>query len=463
MRLFYLFIIIFFPLILFSQENRIIKMIDGEPIKNGVFLKSTPEGWTFVNKKGVQYYKSFKSVFSINNGMVRVEENLPADQTRGNSKGKTASVSEIYILEIMKQMGDINYYYFPDRYIKVGYFEDNSNKLDYVIELNNHTDAAGFAGSRDGKYAKINKIGDVLTEFKYDHSFRFFTVTKKNKSVKTYVKLDYFTGKEVFSTKDSLVRYWDTKNYIVKNTKTKKYLFTYNSHTYTVPKEFIYIKGLSQKSKIFTYSFYNRKKEIHEYGFIKLNGKKLKTDLEPLSTFYNGHGIVKEEIKDSLQKTKIVIKIVNEQLENFRILNDITVGSDFDSYGNIIMSYPVGEIQNIKFKDCVIDYKGNYIITPAGDWNKIWEVSDGIYHREVYYYKKIDRILNSWTTDEYYYNQKGEKLFQVSNEGLNRPFFFIGEKFNYFRMSSMQNIIMTLDKQNNVLESSISGIVETKL
>ncbi|MDR6760408.1 hypothetical protein J2Y38_000587 [Flavobacterium sp. 2755] len=462
MRLFYLFILIFFPLILCSQENRIIQMIDGEPIKNGVFLKSTPEGWTFANKKGVQYNRSFKSVFSINNGMVRVEENLPADQIKRKTKGKTANVSEIYILEIMKQLGDIHYYYFQDRYIKVGYHEDNSNKLDYTIELNEQTDAVGFAGSRDSKYAKINKNGDVLTDFKYDHSFRFFTVTKRNKSIKTYVKLDYYSGKEIFKTKDSLVRYWDPNNYIVKNTKTKKYFFTYDSHTYKVPKEFIYIKSLSQKSKIFAYHFYNHKKEIHEYGFITLKGKKLKTDLEPLSTFYNGHCIVKEEIKDSLQKTTTIIKIVNEQLESIKILTDAQIASDFDSYGNVIITYPVGEIQNIRFKDCVIDYKGNYIITPEGDWNKIWEVSEGIYHREVYHFKLIENLWSN-TTDEYYYNQKGEKLFEVSTDGLNRPLFFISEKINYFRMSSTQNIIMTLDKQNNILESTVSGIVETKL
>jgi len=421
----------------FSQDNNFIPIIDGGLVQNEVYLFKTKNGWTFTNNKGKQYPYFFKEISTIKNGIISY------CNKRTIGKGDYFPCQEegiIHIFQIMKEMGSIDKHYLQD----ISSFEEQELDMMQVEDF-------GYA-AKNGKYAKVNRYGVILTEFKYDNeNLNSYAELNKNKKKKHIsVVLDDFSGQEVFQTKDSLVTYWNPDNYLVKNIKTKTYYLTYNSKTSKVPESFSRLNGLPIDSNIFTYKSDAQK---FNYSFARLDGEKIESNLIPLTNFYKGHCIALETIKEADSKNyygetvhgKITSTfiLINEKLETIKILTNFKYlnVNYFNKYGNIIV-----DDNTCRF---VIDYNGNSIIPPVKFDNRMKEVYEGLYDVQDYSYtktKESEAIIN-------YYNQKGEKIIDP-NWGYTPKYldFKVGKKANYIMFGKYQ--LVTLDKENKIISKN---------
>ena len=421
----------------FSQDNNYIPIVDGGLVQNEVYLFKTKNGWTFTNKKGKQYPLFFKEISSIKNGII----SYCNKRTIGTGDYfPCQDEGTIHIFQIMKEMGIIEKHYLQD----LSSFSEQEFDMMQIDDF-------GYA-SKNGKYAKVSRYGSILTEFKYDNeNLNSYTELTKNKKKKLItVILDDFSGQELFHTKDSLVTYWNSNNFLVKNIKTKTYHLTFNSKTYKVSESFSHLNGLPVHSTIFTYRNNNQKLN---YGFVTLDGKKINSHLIPLTNFYKGHCIALETIKEpdsknyygeTIQgKVTSAFKLINEKLETIKILTNFKYLYEnyFNKYGNIIV-----DDNTCRF---VIDYNGANIIAPVKFDNRLKEVYEGLYDVQDYSYtktKESEEIIN-------YYNQKGEKIVDP-NWGYAPKYldFKVGKDANYIMYGKHQ--LITLDKENRIISKN---------
>jgi hypothetical protein len=415
-----IFIIVFFinSLSGFSQKQ----------INKYLSIEKTEKGFVFATNEG-RKSEEYTYIFEKSNGVFDAVIELPiSDSIRklmNNNRNRcytdygNVTRKSYTVFEIMKELTAIDDYIFW-------------NGEDKWAEVKNYEGNYGFA-YKNGKFAMISKKGEILTEFKYNTSSHINSYYSKKKLVS--VILDKCTGEELLTTKDSIVRYWNPGNYLVKHNKNKFYLI-WQSKKHKVSKDFCGVWNLPIESRIFTTSG----------TFINLNGKKTKTKLIPLSNIYKGYCIVKEVIKTEAKRNyygewipkKDIsnVMIVNEKLENVKILNGIYPVSGFNKYGLIIMEDHIGYF--------VMDYKGNYIIPPPKYSNRIEEVHDGLYY--ILDYNNIQGPEGKEQTN--FYNQKGEKLVEPGweNSTLN---FYESKDINYIMYHD--RLIITLDKENNIL------------
>ncbi len=318
---------------------------------------------------------------------------------------------------------------------------------DLTIEnfRNGFVDDNGYA-SKNGKFAIITNKGEFLTDFKYRDEIFFDSkplINYYNQNGKWIsVILDKSNGKELLSTKDTIVKYWNPNNHLIKN-KRNKYFLTYQGKKYKVPKEFRFIESLPIESTIFTYN-----------KFIDIKGKKIKSNLIPYTNFYKGYCIVLEIIKEEQkynyygealpQRETRMFKIINEKFETVKTLPDIgSINGDFNKYGQINAS-----MKSHSSNEFIMDYNGNYIIQPSKFINRIEEIYEGLY-------KVTDRSYPPTTESseqENYYNQKGKKIINKETLRIGSNFTFKeGVDKNYIVSYGIKYI--TLDKENNVIDS----------
>lgn len=424
-----------------------------------ISLKKTEKGYVFIGSNG-KISKEYTYVYLKDYGIIETNIVTPFDPkaiifrestnrcyVNGNSNRRN-----YHVFELMKELGTIDDYHF-ERELTFSNIRDGLSG-DY-----------GWI-SQNGKYAMANPQGVFVTEPKYDRpswfderespygfyrdrKLLFNQRTKKGKKVT--VILDKFTRKEVFATKDSIVKYWNTENHLLKTTKNKYYL-TYKSKKRKVPKEFIYLNGLPIESSIFT-----SPRDRRNAFFMDINGEKIKSDLIPLTNFYKGYGIVLEKILEEQEfnyygeplyrKETNTVKIINEQFETIKILETFEQREHlesnryrdyFNDYGQIIVS-------NRK-ESFVMDYMGNTVFKIDKKDTKIEEIYKGIYEVSDY-----ERIYSN------FYNQKGEKLI---NQKLLNMYRFDNFKFkegineNYFTLYNHPNLpLIKLNKNNDIIFS----------
>jgi len=306
--------------------------------------------------------------------------------------------------------------------------------------------------SHEGKFALVRYTGEFVTDFKYDSAFNDAnswrtSYTKKGKKMTVF--LDKFSGKELFETKDSIVHYWNTENFLVKNTRGKYYL-TYEGKRQKVNKVFRFLKALPIESSLFTINDFQSK----ESGFYTLNGNKVACDFIPYSNFYKGHCIVVEEQKDSPEKNYYgelnperihrILKIVNENFETVKILSDVDYlsGNSFNRYGQLIVTSKRASSNHF-----VIDYTGNVVIPSSIHDNRLKEIYDGLYELTDYAFRKSTETQAM----EGYYNQTGEKLAPENATYHHSNLKLVSKKdVNYLTYYGQK--VFTLDKENKVIE-----------
>lgn len=436
---------------------------DNRQINKYLVLKKTEKGYVFTDNKGKES-KEYTYVYLKDNGFIETiivppidpEEikrfqSIPIDTTRYEKCGYPIHDNSIrkdyHVLELMKELKIIDDYNFMP-------FDD----LTWANVRDGRIDDFGCV-SKDGKYAMVTNKGEFLTDFKYNNYFYFdnnkpiFNNYTENGKLVTVV-LDKFTGKELLATKDSLVRYWDVENYLIKNSKGK-YILTYLAKKHTVPEIWKHVKNLSVESSLFTYQIV---KTPFEYGFITLDGKKVEPEKEiiPLTNFYNGHCIATETIAEDQkydyygralpQKRTTIWKIINEQFETVKLLpkvNGFWHDPYFNKYGQVIV-----ENSEVSSNYFVIDFNGNHIIPPSIFPNRIHNVYPGVYEVVDYGYLRT----NESQQQENFYNQKGEKLANQETLRITRDLEFKeGLDENYLVSNGFK--MVTLSKENNVINS----------
>lgn len=486
--LFSLIYLLFFPIYCFCQESvGYYDIKDGLEIKNGIFLKSTPKGWTFINSRGIQFNSYYKHIVGIQNGVITYCNKT--GQHTGDRSGTYCVGKEMYIhvLDIMKQLGDIEMYNCEGVYSRDlkeladarYYFDIYTNKDGQISsEQKNVVDDKSFGyASRNGKFALINKFGNILTDFKYDtkqlNSYTEFDYGKKHK---VSVKIDLFTGNELFKTRDSLVKYWNPDTYIIKNVAKKKYYLIANSKKYTIPKHLISKIQLPVESNLFTYNGYDDEFK-NEYGFLDRNFNKVEpqkkplTSLRPITNFYKNRCLAVEVVDDIIEtkangdqfyvkRGSRTLKVINEKFETIKTLPEITPYSHqlFNKYGNLV-------VDGVDGSEFVIDYNGNYIIPPTKGNTRIKEVYEGLY--QVYGHggntqKEFEENQHLYN----FYNQKGEKLIPEKVVKLYYNYWYL--KFDDFKFLACKNFnlilynkfnkgygnyILLLDEENQIINT----------
>lgn len=426
-------------------------------INDYMSLKKTEKGFVFLSDSG-KTSKEYNFVYPQKEGFFETVIVFPIDPNDsiiryehpyGEDVGIPNSSRHLYhILEIMKSLEITD-----DDFLTGGYGEEYVLR-DYLRR--GFIPDFGYA-RRGDKFALVTKYGDFLTDFKYNEPFwedgkaLLNTYFDKNRKVTTV--LDKFTGKEVIATTDSLLSYWNPENYLIK-TKKNEYFLTYDSKVYKVPEIWRYVVNPSIDSQLFTYRIPGKE----ERGFINFEGQKIvpEAEITPFTNFYKGHCIVWETQKSEQeydyygrpypQRIRKILKIINEDFETIKILDEIAyIGNKFNKYGQIIVESK--ERSNNNF---VIDYQGNYIISPSSFENRIHQVYEGIY---VLTDKSFPQTEES-REQENYYNQKGEKLINPETKRITGNFKFKDSqdgKENYIYSYGMKMI--TLDEENNVIES----------
>ena len=443
-------------------------LIHAQPIQDGelkklnefISLKKTEKGYVFIGSNG-KISKEYTYVYLKNYGIVETIIVPPYDPDaisverfydRCHTGNDNSIRRDYHVLQLMKELGSIDNYHFQ-------------NELTFS---NIRDGLAGNYGwvSENGKYAMVTPAGKFLTDLKYDaigwfddreSPFNFsrnrtllFNQRKEKKRNITVI-LDKFTGEELLATKDSIVKYWNAKNYLIKKSKNK-YLLVYKSKEHNVPKEFINLDGLPIESSIFT-NVRARKDAL----FMDINGKKIKSNLIPLSNFYKGHCIVLEKILADQEfnyygeplhrKETNTVKIINEQFETIKILETFEhrdylrayrYRDFFNDYGQIIVS-------NRK-ESFVMDYMGNTIFKIDKEDTKIEEIHKGIYE-----------VNDNSKLYSNFYNQKGEKLINqklLNMYRLDSFEFKEGINENYFVLYYYPNFpLVKLNENNEVIFS----------
>jgi hypothetical protein len=459
--LIYLFLLI--PLLGFAQVLQ--KAGDKKVINKYLSLVKTEKGYVFMDNQG-KISGEYTYVYINDNGVIETIIGNEIRKITSDGRCETqghANRDYYHILEIMKNLKII------DDYDVLGSDKTPSfETIGYFYFENYDYKNYGYA-SKNGKYALVDNTGQFLTDFKYnsqiyDDEKPCFN-SRSEKGILVSVVLDKFTGKELIATKDSIVHYWNPENYLVKN-KSGKYFLTYKNKKREVPKIWSYVENLSIESSLFTYGKYKSNERgltIHEQGFITLEGKKIipKNDISPCTNFYKEHCIVLETIKEEQQynyygdplpiREKKVLKIINEKFETVKILDEISyVNHSFNQYGQIIVN---NKNASHSYNYFLIDHMGNHIIPPSEIPNRIKEVYSGVYKMAYYGY---------YPTEEYqqqnnFYNQKGEKLLNQETLriiGKDMDYLNFKENFDKNYLVLRNHILITLDKENNVLKTS---------
>lgn len=445
LKIFYLSLLI----ITFTGNSQELKS-DIKPINKYLSLVKTKNGYSIVDNE-TKKSKEYTYVYLKDYGFIETII-VPPRTLNDSLRIKVPSSNRCYVednsirqdfhvLELMKELKIIDNYTFIPQY-----------ELTWANIRDGKVPEFGCA-LKNGKYALVNNIGEILTDFKYNEFIEdnnkpiFNSFMKKGRMIS--VILDKFTGKEIFATKHAIINYWDSNNYVVKS-KSGKYLLNYQSKEYKVSEAFSHLYGLPIESQIFTYSGYLDKKG----GFIDLQSQEIKIDkqLIPLSNFYHGHCIALETITEPQKynyynealprKSTKTFKIINEKFETTKALTGITsVSSPFNKYGQCIVS---GENNN----SFVIDFNGNYIIQPSRFSNSIKEVYEGLYEVTDKSYPKTKESGEQ----ENFYNQKGEKVINAETlKNIRSADFKVGRDENYLISYGYKFIV--LGKDNTVLKS----------
>jgi|SRR5690554_6870861 len=457
MKTFTLFIALFLCSLITNAQR---KTGEIQVINDYLSLKKTEKGYIFIDYKGNKS-KEYTYVYLQNYGIVETIIVPPYDPNaiiveHTNNKcysGNDNSVRKDYhVLELMKELGTIDNYHFQ-------------NELTFSNIRDGLTGDYGWI-SQNGKYAMVTPDVKFLTEFIYDHQgwfdsrespYGFYRDRillfnqRKEKRKKVTVIIDKFTGNELFATKDSIVKYWNAENYLLKTSKNK-YYFTYRSKKREVSKEFAYLNGLPIESSIFTSS-----RDRRNAFFMYENGNKIESHLMPLTNFYKGYGVVLEKSFEDqkfnyygeplYRKEMNTVKIINEQFETIKVLEMYEQRDHLESYNYRDFFNDYGQIIVYNRKESfVMDYTGVIIFKIEKPDIRIEEIYKGLYE-----------VSSSGTLYSNFYNQKGEKLI---NQRLLDMY-----KFDSFRFKEginenylVQNYYpafkyVTLDKENNVIDS----------
>lgn len=452
-------VLIIFPFFYFSQG-------DYTQVNKYLALIKTENGYIFTDNKGIKS-EEFTYVYFRSNGYIETIIVPPIDPNQiikvrpipndtfpykdcGYPGFDNTIRNQYHVFELMKRLKMIDDYGFKP-YLELSWADIRDGKIDEL----------GYA-SKNGKHAIVSIQGEFISDLKYNHPIyfedikpTFNTYTEKGKIVS--VVLDKLTGLEFLATKDSIVRYWGPENYLLKNDKGK-YFLTYQANKQEVPEIWKYVTNLSFESSLFTYKKLYTENLLtkEEHGFINLKGEKVEPENEiiPYTNFYKGHCIAVEVIteeekfdsKGNLlpQKKNRILKIINEQFETVKILDEVSyINSRFNKYGQIIV-----ESKSTSENGFIIDYKGNHIIPPSGFPNRITEVHEGVY-------RITDRAYpasNESQQQENFYNQKGEQLVNAETLRITRNIKFKeGIRKNYLVSYGFKMI--TLDKENGLIDS----------
>ena len=457
MKTFTLSIILFFCSFITNAQT---KTGDVRVINDYLSLKKTEKGYVFIDYKGNKS-KEYTYVYLQNYGIVETIIVPPYDPNtiiikptndRCYSGNDNSIRRDHHTFELLKELGTIDNYYFKD-------------ELTFSNIRDGLTGNYGWI-SQNEKYAMVTPEGNFLTEFIYDHQgwfderespYRFsrdrilLFNQRTEKGRKVTVIIDKFTGKEVFATKDSIVKYWNAENYLLKTAKNKYYL-TYKSNENEVPKEFSYLNGLPIESSIFTNC-----RDRNNTFFMYENGNKIESDLIPLTNFYKGYCIVLEK---SLEEQKFnyygeplyrkeinTVKIINEQFETVKVLETYEQRDYLESYKYRDFFNDYGQIIVYNRKESfIMDYTGAIAFKTEKPDIRIKEVYKGLYE-----------VSDNGTLYSNFYNQKGEKLINERLLKMYRVDDFIfkeGVDGNYLTLYYHPNFkYVTLDKENNVIDS----------
>ena len=426
-------------ILIFLFHSACLLGISQTQINKYLSIKKTEKGQVFVSDTGIQS-QEYTYIHQKSNGFfegiivtpVPDSVRIAREQIRHKRCGfdyENSHRTDLYIFDIMTELKIIDSYH----------FNNTSNEW---IELPDYEENYGFATLK-GKAAMISKKGEILTDFKYNNYF-FLDNSYFDRGKLISVKLDKITGKELFATADTIMKYWNNQNYILKD-KRNNFLFTFKSRKYKVAEIFSKLDYLPIDSEIFTFNCNQTD------CFRTIDGKKVKTKNKtfvPCTNFYKGYCIAYEIIKgetktnfygELIQQRDIKhLVLINENFDVIKSLDHINlIDGGFNKYGLLKVADHVGYY--------VIDYEGNNVIPPPSYNNRIKEFVDGLYY--IYDYSLHPSNESKLQTN--IYNQKGEKLFD--NETIKSVTNF-NESTNFNYISSYKTILMKLDKNNNIIK-----------
>jgi len=450
MKTFTLFIALFLWSLITNAQR---KTGDIQVINDYLSLKKTEKGYVFTDYKGT-VSKEYTYVYVLNSGFIETTIVPPPDKrviyasnpcyTTDNTEHKT-----YHIFELMKELGTIEKYSFE-------------NELTFSNIKDGRTGDYGWV-LINGKYAMANPKGEFITEPKYDYQgsfsergqpFRNRTILfnqRTENGKKVTVIMDKFTGNELFTTKDSIVKYWNLETHILKTAKNKYYL-TYQSKKHQVSEKFIYLRALPVDSSVYTYY-----RDNNNCGFMDERGNKIESELKPLTNFYKGHCIVLEKCLEEqkynyygeplYRKEITAVKLINEQFETVKILENYTESDRLqaNSYRDYFNDYGQIVVHNRK-EATVMDYTGAIVFKIEQPNVRINEIYKGVYE-----------VSDNGVLYSNFYNQKGEKLI---NQKLLNMYRFDSFKFkegiseNYFTLYYHPNFpLIKLNKNNDIIFS----------
>lgn len=450
-KLVILYIYFLFPFIFWGQSNS--THIEAKAINQYLTLEKRNSGYFFKGINGNESqrydYVNFSTdgfiettiIVPLSDAEIKRRDSLDSGKYICGSYYKSNNIVQtVHLLQLMVELKIIdNYLFLP--FFPVVEREDIKKKM--IEEIG--------SAAKNGKQALVNIKGEFLSDFKYNNPVYDNKSWRNNYNENgklISVILDKHTGEEIFTTPDSIVQFWDSQNYLLKN-KAGNYHLTFQSKKQKVNPLFSFVKALPKESSLFTYHNHL----TNESGFINLKGKKSMTDLIPLTNFYKGHCIVVEAIREEQkknyygellpQKITRVLKIVNENFETVKELPEVKYvsGNSFNRYGQIIVTSHKASDNHF-----VMDYSGNHIIPPNPFDNRIKEVFEGLYEVTDYAFNKTKESQQY----ENFYNQKGEKLFK-DNSTFKPVNLSLKTKPELNYLMSYGMVILTLDKENNII------------
>lgn len=410
-------IIFSFSLCSFGQVYYRYELKNGLKIYNGgITVVSDSLGITFIGENGKKYHQYFREIEKIDNGLIYI------CHRRGRGDNYNLICVDLEIIPFIKIVSEIEGYNnncsVNSHYYGNYHGSDDSDSWGFISKFGK---IKYFPACKNGKYARISKYGEILTDFKYDDwtCSSYTELDENNNPQKNYVILDE-KGTEILKSKEFIHKFWDENNYITEDLETKTLYLTYKNKKHKIDndfKEHLNEFDLPYQSDIFIngkninqvcddenigYEYYY----CGERWFYKLDKGKIKSkrkNFRPESRFYKNHCIVSEKNGD-----KRSYHIMNNKFKIVKSLpNDypIVEVTNFNEQGlSVIEVFATKEDDEFyyEYKRGLIDYKGNIII-PI-EYKVLYEVGD------LYFTKKYDENDRYLQDESGYFNQNGERI-----------------------------------------------------
>ncbi|MCR5862115.1 hypothetical protein LRS05_08145 [Flavobacterium sp. J372] len=333
------------PQITSAQITRLQELV------NDIYLVHTPKGNTFSNQKGILYNEYF------NAAEIKVQNCDIIVCTRQSSGDviKCIDTKIFNVIQVMQALGEL----------------DTPKHNARII-------------TKNGKYAAFDGCIPI-TDFIYDEQFFVeggTVLSRQDNGSRIFVVIK--DNREFFTTRDSIVRIWDT-NILVRNINKGFYYFGLDKSMRPVPEQFLDVDDLDTEDSIYIY-----RDKSGESGYISNN--EVVKGYRPISAFYKKYAF-------AYNRKNGKMTVINKRFRKIKKFPErYYIEEEFDHFGVLI-------IYNDKREYGLVNYKGDIILPMGKDY--IEQVKGGLFFMTSWK-NRAQNLLNEQKTG--YYNQKGVRI-----------------------------------------------------